>query len=119
ELPSLHVLPPEPRTTPHPIQNCVSRSGGSVPYFVENRETHGTSLLAPNRPAAMSGVQPVLGVSGHIADMLRPPPLTPCGHAAIRLFDHLVGSSQQCRRNFETEHLGGLEVNDQLEFGQL
>ena len=42
-------LPPEPRTTPHPIQNCASRSGGSVAYFAGNRETHGTSAPGTSR----------------------------------------------------------------------
>jgi hypothetical protein len=35
--------------------------------------------MAPNRPVAMSAIRSLLGVSGLIADMLRPPFLTQLG----------------------------------------
>jgi hypothetical protein len=34
-------------------------------------------------------------------------------------FDHFVGAREQHRRHGEGERLGGLEINDQLEFGRL
>ena len=33
------------------------------------------------------------------------------------LFDHLVGASEEARRNWQRERLSGLEVDDQLELG--
>ena len=35
-----------------------------------------------------------------------------CGH---RLLDHLVGALLQKQRHFEAEHLGGLQIDRQLE----
>jgi hypothetical protein len=37
----------------------------------------------------------------------------------MSLFDHVIGASDKRRRHGDTECLGGLEVDDQLEFGRL
>jgi hypothetical protein len=37
----------------------------------------------------------------------------------VLLLDHLIGEREQRRRNVEAERLGGLEVNNKLEFGGL
>src|SRR5262245_31882747 len=37
----------------------------------------------------------------------------------LTLFDHLVGSIQQAKWHGETERLGGLQVDDEIEFSWL
>src|SRR6478752_9052658 len=53
----------------------------------------------------------VIGRFGPIADS--------CTAASFCSFDHLVGAGEQCGRNFNAELLGGLKIEDQLEFGSL
>src|SRR5262249_19303326 len=36
----------------------------------------------------------------------------------IGLFDYFVGTGEQRRRNYEAEHVGGLQIDDQLELGR-
>jgi hypothetical protein len=35
------------------------------------------------------------------------------------LLDHLVGAAEQRRRNFQAEHLGSGQVDDEVELGRL
>lgn len=39
--------------------------------------------------------------------------------AVARLLDHLVGANKQIGRHCQTERVGGLEVDDKLDFGGL
>ena len=45
-------------------------------------------------------------------------PMSKSGHQPV-LFDHLVGTVEQRRRDGDTERLSGLEVDHKLELGRL
>jgi hypothetical protein len=51
--------------------------------------------------------------SGHVAAA------PPSSDMNSRLFDHLIGAGEQCRRDFQAERLSGLEVDNELEFSRL
>jgi len=46
-------------------------------------------------------------------------PVERCVALAPSLFDHLVGGGEQRLWNGESERFGGLEIENQLEFGRL
>ena len=42
-----------------------------------------------------------------------------CYYGSLALFDHLVGAQQDRAGKRDPERLGGLEIDDELEFGWL
>src|SRR5262245_39355291 len=57
--------------------------------------------------------------SGQSADMLACPLCATSGLmqcSKTRSFDNIISARKQCRRQFEAERLGGLEVDEQLNF---
>ena len=85
-----------PRLNPHSAR-------GTAPHYLPPR-FRALALFERRPPARM--------VSIVIAGVRKPAQEPPLQH----LFDHLVGNGQQRRWHFQAKCLGGLEVDDQLEF---
>src|SRR6266576_1873282 len=74
--------------------------------------------LSQNRISSLRGyVFCFAPESGHRA--LQSACLFRANYGSRRLFDHLIGAAEQHRWHFEAKRFGGLEVDDQLEFGLL
>src|SRR4029079_8400974 len=69
---------------------------------------------------SMSGLPPKLTVLRTSVDVSKAPEADTCtAEKKARLFDHLVGAGEQCRRDVKAKALRGLEIDHQLEFGGL
>src|SRR5215813_2668177 len=71
----------------------------------------------------MSALDPLADASRASREVREVPAAELDGSAAIsrlsQLLDHPVGDCEDARRNFKAERFGGLEVDDEFEFGRL
>jgi hypothetical protein len=70
----------------------------------------------PACSGAPSHYLPQASGQGIVAGQTSLPEVARCG-AALILFDQFVGAAEQRHWNSEAERLGGLKIDDQLEFG--
>src|SRR5262245_19720627 len=95
------------------IVECPSR----VRFGLSGR-VHGTSGSPPiSRHWPLSSAQPVSARTGCKQSQHGGAYLITSSAMASPLFDDLVGTGEQRRRDFQAEGLGGVEVDDELEFG--
>jgi hypothetical protein len=66
---------------------------------------------------AMSALPPKADIR-RLGRNVRFVPIADSCAAANSLFDHLVGALKQWRRDSEAQRLGGLEIDDKLDFGR-
>jgi hypothetical protein len=85
------------------ISALRGRSGAPVPTVSTDR------LLRPPLPTSCC-------TTANFGSVPKP---DSCTAATARLFDQLVGATEQRDRHGEAQHLGGLQVDDQLDLGGL
>jgi hypothetical protein len=71
------------------------------------------------RPDPMSALPPIPTVIATSRAVAKGHKRPKCAAAKASLFDHFVGDGEYARWNAESESLGGLEIDDQFEFGRL
>ena len=64
----------------------------------------------------MSALRPKADIQSSGWDVRFVPKANSCSAAKSLLFDHVVGAAEQRLGNCKAEHLGGLEINDHLDF---
>jgi hypothetical protein len=62
----------------------------------------------------MSGPSPTAAMEWTSVDVSNVPFLDSCTAAKISSFDNIISAREQCCRQFDTERLGGLEIDEQL-----
>jgi hypothetical protein len=122
--------------------HCLSE--GAITLALSGHQTERHRGIRTLRPAVMCAAQKMLrlclrwvksgkALSEHIPSGLPPradivdafwqvrfvPEAAVSNRSNAALLDHLVGARQQRRRHFDAERLGGLEIDQQLEFGGL
>jgi hypothetical protein len=73
-----------------------------------------TAAVGPLRQTRRATISSDQVRTGHAIGAVDPPPLTRFGPPGS--LNHLVGGGEQRFRDGEAERLGGLEVDDELEF---
>jgi hypothetical protein len=96
-------------------------------YTITALARHGSLWLAADGRAkrrGMSAAPPIQGINRAKMDRWSVPLADSCTAAnptgsVVWLFDYLVGDGEQPRREAESERLGGVQVDDELELGRL
>src|SRR5258708_11703573 len=107
------------RMAPKATSSTAASARSSIPNSRRFQAAEGTRLDCANKASGTKSAQYFRPCARRTVKKETPPRLQARQETPAASIDHLVGTSEQCRRHVQSQLFRGLEVDGQFEFGGL